>query len=241
MELAQVARYKVLDTQVSLADAGVESDLVYRFDKAMDNGWTSAHLLSKVLMIQVLYVLRNDWTREDVAKELDRSIVKAVQAGEAMYNKLTKQTARGQIARVKGMIKIWDKHMRTVEHCNEVAALGVNKIEIKWSKSRADGTYGQTLVSGRSNAGTRSRAMGGGYSLVGEVVGDIIQADYQMALRNLPEGKFYGLSHRADGSVVIDGACGMNSVEKIVREGLGLDWQVEYSKRSNDERAVFIG
>lgn len=118
-------------------------------------------------------------------------------------------------------------------------------LEIKWSVSRGFETYGYNICTLYDNAtGKRYRTMGGGYDMLGTVVGDWLQDVYQDCLRAISDkaasvyhagvsGSYksmqdvdceayrqgaylYGMTREySTGAVTLDGACGINSVEKI--------------------------
>jgi len=87
--------------------------------------------------------------------------------------------------------------------------------------------------------------MGGGYDMTGTVFGDWLESEYQRELRELvstlelqPYGStgtrvvkeslnpsFYGLFVRADGSVYLNGSCGISSMQRIANAiGFDIQW-----------------
>lgn len=109
-------------------------------------------------------------------------------------------------------------------------------LTISTGTSRGHETYGYTIVRLRdSQDGKLYRTMGGGYDMVGTVLGDWLTANCQTALRPLADRAFYvsddvrgyrrtGDEQNAlygmyfDGMTVrIDGACGVDSVRAIAR------------------------
>ena len=111
-------------------------------------------------------------------------------------------------------------------------------LQIKWSTSRGRETDGWPLCTLTDvNTGKRYRTCGGGYDRIGTVLGNWLEDMYQDELRELmqrgptkPYGNgtmrahsdLYGMFARADGSVYLDGGCGIRSMEYIA-EALGLD------------------
>lgn len=105
-------------------------------------------------------------------------------------------------------------------------------LDISTGTSRGRETYGYTIVRLRdSDTGKVYRCMGGGYDMVGTVLADWLVDTHQDALgaisdqayyrhdngdRIRPDG-LYGMTTRADGSVTVDGACGVRSVEDIAK------------------------
>ena len=104
-------------------------------------------------------------------------------------------------------------------------------LSVAWTISRALDTYGYdvcTLTDQRT--GKKYRAAGGGYDILGTVLGEYLEDVHQDALsalavklgtdpdrgaaNNYVAGN-YGLFVRANGSVYTDGACGQSSMERI--------------------------
>jgi hypothetical protein len=127
----------------------------------------------------------------------------------------------------------------------------INRLALSWSVSRGRDTYGYNICRLDSrNSGRRYRCSGGGYDMIGTVFGDFLEAEYQDELKalvkDLPKQKygstswlqiaedvnpsFYGLTIRPDGSVCLDGACGLDSMKRIAR-ALGLSLEGEYNKK----------
>lgn len=116
------------------------------------------------------------------------------------------------------------------------------RLSLSWSTSRGRDTYGYNIcrldVQQGTESPTRYRCNGGGYDMVGTVVGKWIQDNFQERLANCPcEYNFerfpklrtlYGLhkSPQDDGSIhcSIDGACGIESVMRIAN-AIGLEFQ----------------
>ena len=111
-------------------------------------------------------------------------------------------------------------------------------LKIKWTVSRARDTYGYNICTLTDTRGRKSRCNGGGYDMVGTVLGDYLGAWYQDELLAIKDkaastydkitGKtirngsgLYGLTHitiNGETSYLsIDGACGTESVLKIAR------------------------
>ena len=118
----------------------------------------------------------------------------------------------------------------------------MNHLSITWSTSRGRDTYGYNICRLDSRAtGKRYRTCGGGYDMTGTVVGEWLEAEHQPELQALAarvpledcnyavpgyrrptrEAGLYGLTIRPDGSVSLDGACGIRSME-IIAEAIGL-------------------
>ncbi len=115
-------------------------------------------------------------------------------------------------------------------------------LELKWSVSRGRDTYGYNICTLIDCAtGSRYRCNGGGYDMVGTVFGDWLQQAHQDRLRKISDrahyqrsqryessarcdaaNSLYGMTHYSDdGRIVLDGACGIESMLKIA-EAAGI-------------------
>lgn len=109
---------------------------------------------------------------------------------------------------------------------------------IRTSASKARDAYGYTLVTLTDiTSGKAYRTCGGGYDMLGVVLADWLADTYQAQLQERLQGydwqpygsggrltaarEIYGAFRRADGSISIDGACGVRSVQ-IIAEAAGL-------------------
>lgn len=109
-------------------------------------------------------------------------------------------------------------------------------LKLSTGTSRGIDTYGYTIVRLRdSDTGNLYRCMGGGYDMVGTVLGDWLTANHQAELQALSGRAFYmhtdgqpyrrtedernalyGMTlHVSTGRVTVDGACGVQSVRRI--------------------------
>lgn len=128
-----------------------------------------------------------------------------------------------------------------------------NRLALSWSVSRGRDTYGYNICRLDSrNSGRRYKCMGGGYDMIGKVFGDFLESEYQAELKALVEPlpkvpygsttwlqiaedinpSFYGLTIRSDGSVHLDGACGLDSMKRIAR-ALGLSVEYEFNRKGH--------
>lgn len=107
----------------------------------------------------------------------------------------------------------------------------ISTLTITEGTSRAADTYGYTLITlTDSGTGKKFRACGGGYDMFGTVFGDWLAETYQDELRAGLAGMdkeqvhrdYYGARVTDGGRVVLDGACGQMSMERIARCLLGL-------------------
>ena len=117
----------------------------------------------------------------------------------------------------------------------------MRNLSISWSISRANDSCGLSRVTVTDSlTSKRFAACGGGYDMVGTAFGSWLESAYQSSLvafvreqfdnlqdagysapnyRKLPE--FYGLTVRPDGSVSLDGACGLDCMIRVA-QALGL-------------------
>jgi len=123
--------------------------------------------------------------------------------------------------------------------------MNATQLNISWSTSRGQDTYGYNICRlDDVRTGKRYKTIGGGYDMIGTVLGDWIEDRFQEELRalvaDLPkqkygstsymqiseeiDPKFYGLTISPDGRVCLDGACGSSSMQTIGR-ALGLKFQ----------------
>ena len=91
--------------------------------------------------------------------------------------------------------------------------------------SRARDTYGYNIVTLTSNHGKKFRAMGGGYDMHGQVLGDYVQfnesPDRLRAVADADDTLPVTVS--PDGKVIVLGASGETSVMRLMR---ALGWEV---------------
>ena len=118
-------------------------------------------------------------------------------------------------------------------------------LNISWSVSRGRDSEGWNICRlDDTRTGKRYRTMGGGYDMIGTVIGDWLEDQFQNELKalvaDLPkikygstgylqiseeiDPKFYGLTISPDGRVCLDGACGSSSMQRI-GGALGLNFQ----------------
>lgn len=88
-------------------------------------------------------------------------------------------------------------------------------LTFKWTVSRGRNTYGYNICSLYVNGTKVSTCNGGGYDMQGTCFGDWIEKEFQEDIKNLDPKEFYGLMY-FDGKMIVDGACGMSSILKIV-------------------------
>ncbi len=133
----------------------------------------------------------------------------------------------------------------------------MNYLQISWSTSKGRDTYGYNICRLMDqNAQKRYRCMGGGYDMLGTVVGDWLQANFQSRLQFLAKSDnrtlvdcgysvpgwtkcpdLYGLTFNPKGEARIDGACGIESVLRIA-EAIGLTLTRNQDRRGT--RGFFV-
>ena len=130
----------------------------------------------------------------------------------------------------------------------------INHLALSWSVSRGRDTYGYNICRLDSRqSGSRYKCSGGGYDMRGTVFGDWLESEHQSELVELVKGlelqpygnggtgtqvvkneeyskSFYGMFIRPDGSVYLDGACGIDCMIRIA-EAIGLEVQWEGNRK----------
>lgn len=109
-------------------------------------------------------------------------------------------------------------------------------LRLKWTTSRGRDTYGWNILTlTDETTGQRFRTMGGGYDMAGTVFGDWLAASYAEELRAWAastDSLDYGATVRADGSVRLDGACGLESMRQIA-DALDLKVTRTHDRKGN--------
>ena len=115
------------------------------------------------------------------------------------------------------------------------------ELAFTYGTSRAENSYGYNLVTLKGVVGNESkyRECGGGYCMIGSAMGQFIKDQFGEALMELTGQceNFYGFSFR-NGKIQVDGACGENSMEKILKDLLGYEISYEY-KRDRKGRPMY--
>ena len=126
----------------------------------------------------------------------------------------------------------------------------IERLDIVWSTSRGRDTYGYNICKVVSNGGKWSTC-GGGYDMVGTAVGnwfaDVHQEDLKALVASHDKAleecgyqvpgyrkikQFYGLTLNPNGEVTLDGGCGINSMENIIK-ACGFDIEYAVNRRGN--------
>lgn len=126
--------------------------------------------------------------------------------------------------------------------------VNTNFLALSWSVSRGQDTYGYNIARlDDQNTGSRCRTIGGGYDMVGTVIGEWLENVYQDRLQALcdtleakPYGstswvhfeRYYGMQRKPDGSVRLDGACGQSSMQTLAR-AIGVSLSATWNKKGH--------
>lgn len=117
-------------------------------------------------------------------------------------------------------------------------------LAITWSISRGQDTYGYNICRlDDTQTGKHYRCMGGGYDMIGTVVGQWLEDQFQHRLQRLDlsdadgwsSRRHYGAIPGKDGSVHLDGACGIESMRSLA-EAIGIE-----TKWVGNQRGKTIG
>lgn len=127
----------------------------------------------------------------------------------------------------------------------------IHRLTLSWAISKGRDTYGYNIARlDDSISGKRYRTMGGGYDMVGTVLGDWFEDQYQYKLIELiqantdklevysttcPDWKkiqgLYGLTY-CQGKAIMDGGCGVESMLRII-EACGFEVQRSHNKKGH--------
>jgi hypothetical protein len=102
-------------------------------------------------------------------------------------------------------------------------------LKLTWSISKARDTYGYNVV--KLSAYDKSyRAIGGGYDMTGTVFGDWLAANHQDKLQAMNVSQYYGARRRDNGTISLDGACGLSCMIDIAKS-IGLTVERDCNKK----------
>lgn len=145
----------------------------------------------------------------------------------------------------------------------------INKALLKWTISKGRDTYGYNVATLTDcDTGDKFKTIGGGYDMTGTVFADWIESIYQpelLAIANEADSKvfyengkyvnreynqagkrkLYGMTaYYSDGKldkVNLDGACGLSSIEDIVKAmGLTIEKVYDRSKKNPVLTAFYV-
>lgn len=131
----------------------------------------------------------------------------------------------------------------------------INKLAISWATSRGRDTYGYNICRlDDRDSGKRYRTCGGGYDMIGTVFSEWLAECYQSELKALVSKRsnslidcgysvkgykklpdLYGLTVSPNGTVQLDGACGISSIISIAE---AIDLKVE---REGNRKGETVG
>lgn len=122
-------------------------------------------------------------------------------------------------------------------------------LEISYTISKARDTYGYNVVTLREGA-QKFKCSGGGYDMLGTVFAEWLENNYMESLKTLKpysreqqelrDFDNYGLFACPDGSLRLDGGCGIESIKRIAK-AIGLEVSTIYSKGSTSHIIVKEG
>lgn len=136
----------------------------------------------------------------------------------------------------------------------------IHRLEISWSISKGRDTYGYNICRlDDSVSGKRYKTCGGGYDMIGTVLGEWFEEQYQPELLALVEKNtdkleaysigiqdwqkvqgLYGMTYSTtSGRVMMDGGCGVESMIRII-EACGFEIEKSYDKRKGNLRAFYV-
>lgn len=111
---------------------------------------------------------------------------------------------------------------------------------LRWTISRARDTEGYNVATLYIDGRKVGRCNGGGYDLVGTVFAEWLQNAFAKRIVLLPENRYYGLHVQEDGGFYLDGACGIESMERIAK-AIGVTWrEIQRGGRDSDDRIYRI-
>lgn len=134
----------------------------------------------------------------------------------------------------------------------------IHRLEISWSISKGRDTYGYNICRlDDSVSGKRYKTIGGGYDMIGTVLGEWFEDRYQSELLALAEKNadkletysaaypgwqkiqgLYGLTFDQS-KAMLDGGFGVKSIIHII-EACGFEIEKSYDKRKGHLRALYV-
>lgn len=114
----------------------------------------------------------------------------------------------------------------------------IKNMQIKWTVSRGRETYGWNICTATID-GKKYRCSGGGYDMLGTVVGMYIKDQYQAELlaKQSEVTALYG-ARLYNGKICIDGACGLDCMLDIAKV-INLDYQKVIDSKGNITNILF--
>lgn len=127
----------------------------------------------------------------------------------------------------------------------------IHRLVLSWSTSKGRDTYGYNICRlDDSISGKRYKTCGGGYDMVGTVLGDWFEEQHQAELVTMVQANadkletysttcpdwqkvqgLYGLTYR-QGKAILDGGCGVESMIRII-EACGFEVERSYNKKGH--------
>jgi hypothetical protein len=132
----------------------------------------------------------------------------------------------------------------------------MDNVQVSWAVSRGRDTYGYNICRADSYVmGQRFKCIGGGYDMIGTVIGQYIQERFEDQLKALVKAheseltpyvsdwfqlsSFYGLTFKpSENRVSLDGGCGIESMLKIAA-ALGLEVERTHNRKGHTNGYIF--
>lgn len=110
----------------------------------------------------------------------------------------------------------------------------VKEFAVRWTVSRGQDTYGYNICT-IVGEGIKGRCMGGGYDMLGTSLAQVTMAlfpEWFDGTREVSDDTirdYYGLRRTSNG-LHLNGACGVECVERVLRDLIGVRVEWEYSR-----------
>lgn len=122
----------------------------------------------------------------------------------------------------------------------------IASFQVKWTISKAQDSYGYNVCTMRGE-GMKARCMGGGYDMQGtclaQLTMQLFPAYFDGTIIITPEQvqQFYGLRVWENGTAHLNGVCGLECVERVLRELIGATVEWEWSRDRKGYKKDRIG
>ena len=117
-------------------------------------------------------------------------------------------------------------------------------LSLRWSQSRGRDTYGYRICKiTDESTGVTHKCSGGGYDMQGTSFAGWLEGTYPERLAAISDkaSELYGMRVRDDGTVSLDGACGIESMRNIAKAiGLKLERTYVHHGRQRGDTTGYI-